>query len=294
MFEKLDNCPLCNSGHFHNYIICKDHTVSHEDFAIVRCDDCDFLFTNPRPSSETIDSYYESEDYVSHQNKSNNLINLVYRFARKFTLTKKLKLINSFNSTGKQLLDIGCGTGHFISYCKTNGWQVEGVEPNETARNNASSKGIRVAEHLSELQSNTYDVITMWHVLEHIPTINEYLKTINSLLNKNGKFIVAVPNVDSYDADHYKSHWAAYDVPRHLYHFSQKTMSKMMKKHGFKVIKTKPMKLDAFYVSLLSEKYKKPGIKNYINSIINGCLSNSYASKNNNNYSSLIYIIRKQ
>jgi len=294
MFEKLDQCPLCNSGHFHNYIICKDHTVSQEDFAIVKCDKCNFLFTNPRPSSTSLDSYYESEDYVSHQNKSNNITNLIYRFARKFTLKGKLKLINSFNLQTKQLLDIGCGTGHFINLCKSKGWHVDGVEPNETARNIARSNHTHVVEQLSDLENKSYDVITMWHVLEHIPDINDYLNTIHRLLNKNGRFIVAVPNISSYDASYYKDKWAAYDVPRHLYHFSQQTMAAMMKKHGFKVIATKPMKLDAFYVSLLSEKYKQPGVGNYVQSILKGSISNSYARKHQNNYSSLIYIIRKQ
>lgn len=294
MFEKLNNCPLCNSGHFHNYIICKDYTVSREDFAIVKCDQCDFLFTNPRPSATSLDAYYASEDYVSHQNKSNNITNLVYRFARNFTLKNKLKLINSFDMPEKQLLDIGCGTGHFINLCKSNRWQVAGVEPNETARNIARSNNTHVVESLSELDQSSYNIITMWHVLEHIPDINDLLHSVHTLLNKSGRFIVAVPNVASYDANYYKNHWAAYDVPRHLYHFSQLTMAAMMKKHGFKVVDTKPMKLDAFYVSLLSEKYKQPGIANYLKSIIKGSLSNSYARSNQNNYSSLIYIIRKQ
>lgn len=294
MFEKLDHCPLCNSGHFHNYIICKDHTVSNENFAIVQCNACDFLFTNPRPSGESLSSYYESEDYISHQNKSNSLTNFVYRIARKFTLKSKLKLIESFGLPSKTLLDIGCGTGHFIETCKDAGWSVSGVEPNNTARTRAQKTTPNIYEQLDDIAHNNIDVITMWHVLEHIPDINHLLSTVHSLLTKNGRFVVAVPNINSYDAQLYKQHWAAYDVPRHLYHFSSSTMAKMMKKHNFKIVQALPMKLDAYYVSLLSEKHNKPGVSNYVNAFINGYKSNSYANKHNNNFSSLIYIIRKQ
>ncbi len=294
MFEKLDNCPLCESGHFHNHIICQDHTVSEENFAIVQCDNCSFLFTNPRPSGQTIASYYESDDYISHQNKSNNLVNFVYRIARSYTLKSKLKLINSFKTPTRNILDIGCGTGHFLNTCKHNRWNVLGVEPNDTARTIASKNNIDVFEKISDLPEKQFDIITMWHVLEHIPDINNLLSAVHKRLTKNGRLIVAVPNVASLDAQLYKDKWAAYDVPRHLYHFTQKTMAKMMSKHKFKVLETVPMKLDAFYVSLLSEKYRKPGIAGYLKAIINGCKSNIYATKNNQNYSSLIYIIRKK
>lgn len=294
MFEKLTHCPLCNSGHFHNHIICKDYTVSHEQFAIVQCDSCDFYFTNPRPEPQALPKYYESEDYISHQNKSNNLINTVYRFARSYTLKQKLKLVQHYKSGGK-LLDIGCGTGHFLKTCQSGGFEVQGIEPSSTARQQAVDQNLTVFEDISSIpDSSTFDVITMWHVLEHIPNLNEFLQHVHHLLSSNGTLIVAVPNIESFDQKLYQQNWAAYDVPRHLYHFSQKTMQALMKKHSFKLINTSPMKLDAFYVSLLSEKYAHNGKTKYLQSFINGLKSNNYAKHHKNNYSSLIYIFSKK
>jgi len=293
MFEKLDHCPLCNSGHFSNYLICKDHSVSEENFAIVKCNECQLLFTNPRPTPAELSKYYDSEEYISHQNKSNSLINSIYKLARVFTLRGKINLINQHSTKGN-ILDIGCGTGHFLTKCIKDGWQATGIEPNQTAKKLATENGIQVYEELKEIDTSIkYKVISMWHVLEHVTDLNFYLKTIHKLLDKNGTFFVAVPNINSKDADIYKEKWAAYDVPRHLYHFSQQTMRALMKKHGFKISGIIPMKLDSFYVSLLSEKYKGKGLSRFITAFSNGLKSNSYAKHNNNNYSSLIYIIRK-
>ncbi|MDX1629709.1 MAG: class I SAM-dependent methyltransferase [Fulvivirga sp.] len=293
MFERLETCPLCDSGHFTNYLICKDHSVSQEQFAIVQCTNCSFLFTNPRPASDQLSQYYDSKEYISHQDKGNTPINFIYRLTRKFTLKRKVKLIGNV-SKKKNLLDIGCGTGHFLDAAKSANWQVTGIEPNDTARKQAIQKGIPVFDQLESLKKdNKYHCITLWHVLEHIPDINKSLQLISKHMPPSGTLIVAVPNADSYDAGHYKDKWAAYDVPRHLYHFTPATMKALMKKHGLKVKAIKPMKLDAYYVSLLSEKYLKPGIFNYLKAIVTGWKSNKYANKNNNNYSSLIFIIKK-
>lgn len=293
MFEKLDHCPLCNSGHFSNYMICKDFTVSHEDFALVRCDSCDFLFTNPRPAGDKLKDYYQSEDYISHSNKSNNPINFAYKIARHFTIKSKVKLANAQGQKGK-LLDIGCGTGHFLSACKQENWNISGVEPDPGARALArQNTQVEIVDNISRITQSGFNVITLWHVLEHIPDLNDFIKRLGTLLAQDGTIIVAVPNYKSYDARHYKEYWAAYDVPRHLYHFEQATMKALMKNHGLKIKQVLPMKLDAYYVSLLSETYQGKGLSKYPNSAIIGYKSNVYAKKHNNNYSSLIYIIRK-
>jgi len=294
MYEKLDACPLCKHEDQENFLITKDYTVSGEDFVIVRCTNCDFHFTNPRPSSDSLDKYYESEDYISHQDKGNSLINRVYKFARMFTLNSKLKLVSKYCTSG-ELLDIGCGTGHFLEVCNKAGYSTFGVEPNDQARDFSKSKNIgNIYSDISEISSNeqTFDIITLWHVLEHIPDLENFTNRLKSLLSKNGILFIAVPNLESYDAKYYQQHWAAYDVPRHLYHFSQITMRNYLNINGFKHIKTIPMKLDSYYVSLLSEKYKNNGKNNYIKSIITGFKSNTYALKNNNNFSSLIYIAK--
>ena len=293
MFEKIEECPICKSDKLSNHIICKDHMVSGESFAITRCSNCSFLFTNPRPNPANIGSYYQSEKYISHSNQANSLINFVYKLTRFFTLTKKVKLINSI-STEKSILDYGCGTGDFLSKCKVNGWEIVGLEPDANAREQAKTlTGKNIINNINELNLiDNVSLITLWHVLEHVPNLNTTLESLKSKLSKNGKFLIAVPNYQSYDAKLYREYWAAYDVPRHLYHFSMDTMKLLLNNHGLKILKTIPMKLDSFYVSLLSEKYKN-GQSNYLKSFINGYKSNIYANKNKNQYSSIIYIAGK-
>lgn len=292
MLETLEKCPLCEtSGHFSKFITTKDFTVSKEDFSLVSCDNCSFVFTNPRPQNNELSQYYASANYISHSNKSTNLINGLYKVARKFTLRKKIKLINTLSKKGK-LLDVGCGTGHFLKASKANGWVIFGAEPDPQARKIAAAQtDTTIAAELAQLKETNFDVITLWHVLEHIPDVNNLMRLLKDKLNKNGKLIIAVPNYKSYDAQYYKKYWAAYDVPRHLYHFEQATMKDLAAKHSLSVAQILPMKLDSFYVSLLSESYKGKGPERYINFLLNGCKSNRYANNNTNNYSSLIYII---
>ncbi len=298
MYERISNCPLCGSEHFQNHIICNDFLVSQESFVIVKCDQCSFEFTNPRPKSEVLGDYYQSASYISHSNKITGLTDIVYRTARYFALKKKLRLINKYH-TKKSILDYGCGTGAFLNVCKKAGWEVTGVELDSKARSIAEgTTKSKISDALINIESDTrFEVITLWHVLEHVSDINEIIDQLKQKLAKGGKLIVAVPNKASYDRQLYKEHWAAYDVPRHLYHFDQPTMKQMMKKHQLKLIDTIPMKLDAYYVSLLSEQHLKSDHKNhgnkYYNSIVNGYKSNTYAKNNDNNYSSLIYVFKK-
>jgi len=293
MFEKLDKCPICNNDKLINHFICKDNFLTGESFAIVRCEKCSFLFTNPRPNQESISKYYQSDEYISHSNKANNITNTLYKIARNFTLSNKLKLINSLTNN-KILLDFGCGAGEFLLYTIKNGWIIHGYEPDEFARSKASkiTKNEIIGNVIDLEKINQVEVITFWHVLEHVHNLNETIHILKNKLSKTGKMIIAVPNYESMDAQIYREFWAAYDVPRHLYHFSMKTMKLLLKNHGLRIISIKPMKLDSFYVSLLSEKYKY-GRQNYLKSFINGYKSNSYAKQNNDKYSSLIYIAGK-
>jgi len=294
MYKKLESCPICKSKKFDNEIICNDYTVSNEKFVIVKCVSCQLLFTNPRPDSKQIGKYYDSELYVSHSSKSNNLINSIYKIARHFTLRNKHNLIKKYSLENKTLLDYGSGTGHFLSFCKNKDWNVTGIEPNKVAREKANKNTKNaVLENINTIDNDTkFQIITLWHVLEHVEDLNKLLIKLTSLLNKKGTLIIAVPNPESWDAKKYKLHWAGYDVPRHLYHFSQDSIKTLMKNHKLKIKEILPMKLDSYYVSMLSEKYKNKS-NNYFRAVINGYKSNRYAKKNNKNYSSLIYIIQK-
>nr|WP_262905093.1 class I SAM-dependent methyltransferase [Tamlana sargassicola] len=253
-----------------------------------------FLETHPQPSKEKLPEYYKSEDYISHTDAKRNLFEKVYHLVRVYALNKKLSLINNHVSADKNLLDVGCGTGDFLNAAIKNGWQVNGVEPNAQARNIANKKtnnAVFNIEKLKEFQEASFNVITLWHVLEHLPNLEEHIELFKKLLKPNGVLIIAVPNYKSYDAKHYKSFWAAYDVPRHLWHFNKSSIKNLVEGYGFSLNKIKPMWFDAFYVSLLSEKYKT-GKMNFIKGFFIGLLSNvkALASKET---SSLIYVVKK-
>lgn len=293
MHETLYKCPLCSNTSLNKHIDSKDYFLTQEHFSISSCNHCSFLFTNPRPTSDEISNYYQSSEYISHTGNANNLINRVYKLARYFTLSKKVKLINRLSS-GKTILDFGCGTGDFLYTCKQKSWEIHGFEPDQDARGIASEKNnIKIYSTFEELKEvKQIDLITLWHVLEHVHDLKHTLDILQSKLTVGGKLLIAVPNYQSFDAKYYKEFWAAYDLPRHLYHFSQSSMTQLLKYYGIKISEIIPMKLDSFYVSLLSEKYKN-GKSNYLKSFINGYKSNIYARKNNKNYSSLIYIASK-
>jgi 2-polyprenyl-3-methyl-5-hydroxy-6-metoxy-1,4-benzoquinol methylase len=287
---------VCNGTTFYPVLKTKDFTTTQEEFQLEQCTECNFLLTNPRPDSNSIGRYYESENYISHSGKS-NLFGNIYRLARKVTLNFKYRLIRRFNQMEGNVLDYGCGSGDFLYYMKSKNWKVRGIEPNDLARNKASKLLQQsVFQSVNEIIGEKYDVITLWHVLEHVHDLNETLSHLKKLLNSNGTIIIAVPNHKSADCKKYKNYWAAYDVPRHLWHFSQETMKLLMEKHKLKIIQIEPMILDAYYVSLLSEGYKNSQANKLsagVKAFSSGLMSNFKASKTGN-YSSLIYIIKAQ
>jgi 2-polyprenyl-3-methyl-5-hydroxy-6-metoxy-1,4-benzoquinol methylase len=291
-YERLESCPVCSKPEFRNKLVVEDRTVSHESFAIVQCAGCGFQFTNPRPSQADIGRYYESDDYVSHNSSATGLVNQAYKVARFFTIRRKVSLLNKFAPRRGQLLDYGCGTGHFLGAAKSAGWQVAGLEPNARAREAASQRlGQPIGQKdLASFQPGTFDAITLWHVLEHVHTLNETLVQLKALLRPDGVLLIAVPNVESLDAQHYRELWAAYDVPRHLYHFAPKTMAQLLKKHKLTIRETLPMPLDAYYVSMLSEKHKAERAGGIITVLKAGYKSNQYAEQHEGQFSSLLYV----
>lgn len=272
-----------------SFIKTKDFTLSGEEYDVKRNVKYDMLVTTPVPKDLT--KYYESDNYISHTDSNKSLFDKLYQFVKRISLKKKLNLINSFDSNSKTILDIGAGTGDFLSICKKNQWNVFGTEPSKKARGIAKKKGIDLVESISSLNNNHFDVITLWHVLEHVENLSDYLVKLSDLLSEKGTLIIAVPNYKSYDAVFYKEYWAALDVPRHLWHFSKHSISKMFSLVNMKIEKTIPMKYDSYYVSILSEKYKtnKTG---YLKGICVGLISNLKARRTKE-YSSLIYVLKK-
>ena len=269
----------------------KDHSVSKEIFDLHHNPEFDFLITFPKPSLEKLPSYYESEDYISHTDGKRSLFEMMYHFIKNIALKNKLNLINSESQKGK-LLDIGAGTGDFLVVAKKDGWQITGIEPGEKPRNIAIQKGISFENDLAKLEDNSFDVITMWHVLEHVPDLEFQIKELKRLIKPNGTIVIAVPNFKSFDANYYGKFWAAFDVPRHLWHFSKTSIEKLFAVENLKLVKIVPMKFDSFYVSLLSEKYKN-GRMNFLNAFWIGWKSNRYG-KRNMEYSSHIYVIKNE
>jgi 2-polyprenyl-3-methyl-5-hydroxy-6-metoxy-1,4-benzoquinol methylase len=291
------HCPVCKSDAVNAAFSATDYTVSHEHFTITKCNQCTAMFTQDVPGQEAIGRYYASDNYISHSNTRKGFINNLYHIIRKRTLNAKRKLIKAETGipSGK-ILDVGCGTGAFLECMRTGGWNITGLEPDEAARKNAGSfYNIHpMASHeIFYLPPDSFDAITMWHVLEHVHQLHEYLGQLKSLLTAKGKLFIAVPNYTSYDAQHYKEYWAAYDVPRHLYHFSPYSMRRLMHEHGLSVRKIKPMWFDSFYVSMLSEKYRN-GKGSIIKAFFTGLVSNIKALSDREKCSSVIYIISKQ
>ncbi len=289
---QYEHCPICNSTDIHEVLNAKDYTVSGEIFPIWHCNKCSLRFTQSVPEIKDIGRYYLSADYISHSDTKKGIVNNLYHKVRNITLQQKQRLI--INRTGLRegsLLDVGCGTGSFLSVMKQAGWQVKGLEPDEQARSLAVQKGIPVesSEHLFSIIPGSYNAITLWHVLEHVHELHSYMNQLRLLLKENGVLCIAVPNYTCGDAQHYGNGWAAYDVPRHLYHFSPASMKELLLMHHLEAVDILPMWFDSVYVSMLSEKYRKG---NLLSAFFQGGLSNIKAAGHKERCSSLIYVIK--
>ncbi len=292
--ELLQNCPVCGSGKSEPFISGKDYFLTGETFEIVKCAACGFRFTNPRPLSAELGKYYQSTDYISHSDARKGAFAFIYQQVRKYTLNRKYAMIRSYQPGGK-LLDIGCATGQFLNYMSQHGYTTTGIEPDEKTRQKAISDfnlDVFAEAQLNSFDESSFDVITMWHVLEHVSDLSGRMDQLQKLLKPQGVLIIAVPNCDAYDAKKYGKFWAGYDLPRHLYHFTKTDINLLGAKYGFTIVNTLPMKFDAFYVSLLSEKYKH-GKMRWLPAVWNGFWSNVKAGQKNG-YSSHIYVLKRK
>ncbi len=285
------NCPICDGEQNELFLTIPDHMITKETFKVVRCNSCGFHYTNPIPQESEIGKYYKSEEYISHSSSNRGIVNKAYNVVRNITIKQKLKLIKRL-SKGNELLDVGAGTGHFLSVCKNAGWNVQGLEPDEDARVFAKrhfNLDLAPISDLIEIKDQSKDVITMWHVLEHVYHLKRDVAELVRILKSDGALIIAVPNMSSKDANHYQTFWAAYDVPRHLYHFQEHSIVNLMNQFNLSCEVILPMKFDSYYVSMLSEKYQQG---NLISGVIQGLKSNLKA--NVGGFSSQIYVFRKK
>lgn len=289
----LSKCPWCDSPDIRQGSKIHDYFLTGEEFSLFSCKSCGLVFTNPRPKLENLDLYYQSDKYYSHTSSQGGIIPFIYRKVKEINLKTKFKQVTA-GSVINKVLDIGCGTGDFLNVCKKSGMEIHGIEPDSKARNLA--KEILKVEILHPDQSEkipdeSFDLITMWHVLEHVPDLKKQISELSRIIKKGGKVVIALPVYESYDAEVYKEKWAAWDVPRHLYHFNKAVINKMMLANDFKPGNVYPMKWDSFYVSMLSEQYLKSGF-GIVKAFFVGFLSNIKA-RNNGNYSSLVYTFIK-
>jgi len=295
--KKFSPCPICNKEDVGFLIHSKDYSLTQDDFQIVQCAHCNLKYTDPFPNKEEIGPYYNFPAYISHTDDKTGLINKLYHKVRSHTLSQKTNWVQSlFTGYKGQLLEVGAGTGAFANAMTKKGWTVTALEPDAASRERALANyqiNIAPIENLYTLSENKFDVITLWHVLEHVHYLNDYIFTFYKLLKPNGRLIIAVPNYTSYDAQFYKKYWAAYDVPRHLYHFSPTAMEYLSKKYKMYIVAMRPMWFDSFYVSLLSERYKKTGLMGMLRAVFIGCISNIIALRNNRRASSIVYEIKK-
>jgi len=289
-------CPLCKSSDISKNFFCTDHFISKEIFQIAKCLNCGFLFTQDMPDENEIGAYYESDDYVSHSDTSEGFSNKLYHLVRSFMLKRKTGIVRKVTGLNSgNLLDIGSGTGHFAHAMASTGWQVKGIEINKKAQKSSKQRfGLKILDpsDILTLTSASFDCITLWHVLEHFHDPFKYVNEIHRLLKPGGICLIALPNSNSYDAVSYKEFWAAYDVPRHLWHFSPQTFKLFINITGLKLCGIKNLPLDVFYISSLSEKYKGSAFP-FIRGIIKAVPFFLKSVFNKERSSSLIYILRK-
>ena len=281
-----------NFSEDHRFITVKDFSVSGESFCLLLNEEYQLLKTHPQPTLDRLGMYYEFDDYISHTDGKRTLFEKMYHFIKRRAIKNKLRLIEQHQPVKGKILDIGAGTGDFLLEAKNKNWETVGVEPNEKAKSIAIKKGVLFADTIEKLESNSFDVITLWHVLEHVPDVVHQVAELKRLLKPSGTLIIAVPNFKSFDANYYKTFWAAYDVPRHLWHFSKTAIEKLFDKQNMNLVAVKPMWFDSYYVSLLSEK-NKTGKMKFINGLTIGFVSNLVGIFKNE-YSSHIYILKNK
>ena len=289
-----NKCPWCGSDKAQINLWLKDEFLSKEDFHICECLSCGLLYTMPRPSKDKIGANYKSEEYYSHQENKKGFIPKVYEAVKKVNLKYKYKLATYGINQGK-LLDIGCGVGDFLHTAEEHEWDCTGVEPSEEAKFIARKRikaNVITSDEMEQIPDVTFDLITMWHVLEHVDDLKWQVDQLERLVKPQGRIVIAVPNYKSYDAQFYKELWAAYDVPRHLSHFNKTTLTKIFKSKGLELIKTEKLIWDAYYISYMSEQYKHHSLP-LLKGAFRGLVSNMKARRSGE-WSSMVYIFERK
>lgn len=290
------NCIVCGSTDFSEKRSIQDWLVSNETFSLKECHTCSFRFVSDPPAAEDAGAYYETEEYVEHSDNRDGIINRMYHVGRKWMMNYKLKMLKRY-STGTSILDVGSGAGYFLNFMKQNGYQTNGIEISAKAVANCKEKyGIEAfspSDFMEQTVPGKYDLITMWHVFEHVYQYDEYFKSFENYLTKDGALVIAMPNYYCLEEKHYKNYWNGYDVPRHLWHFTPDTFPRFAADRGFEVVKMHNLPLDPFYNCMISASYKKSPTFLPFTAFV-GLLSSIRALFSFQRSSSVVYILRKK
>jgi 2-polyprenyl-3-methyl-5-hydroxy-6-metoxy-1,4-benzoquinol methylase len=291
-----DSCPICESKHIEFHQKIKDFTVSEETYDLYKCSDCGFIFTQDAPDAAHIGPYYKSDDYVSHSNTNKGLFFKVYHKVREIMLARKHKEIvaNSSIKAGAKILDIGAGRGYFLNHMQEHKYVCTGIEQDPDVRQAAIDQfnlNVLPPEELYKLEDKQFDVITLWHVLEHIHDYRGYLDKIKKLLKPDGLLVVALPNPSCSDQYIYKDYWSGWDVPIHLWHFTPQNAKDLMAQYQFKMIDKRKLPFDPFYLSILASKERKDSFPT-ITGFVNGFKAYLMSLNNIDNSTSLTYYFK--
>lgn len=240
----------------------------------------------------SLDTYYKSADYISHHSRPHSFTQRLYVWARTLMLNYKYLILKNNINFKSSLLDIGCGTGSFLTFMKKKGFKVYGVENNSKARSFCLENNLETLATEASLPNDNFDLVTLWHVLEHLPNSEKSIATYRELLKKDGLLLIAVPNFQSHDRIHYQKDWAALDVPRHLWHFTPKGLTTMVEEIGFDLIQKKALGLDVFYICYLSEKHKDKSLP-----LLRGIFKGSFflvKALFTKKHSSLVFVFKKR
>lgn len=293
--ERMENkkCTICGNLGFEIKFELKDYFFTNEDFVIIQCKSCGFMITDGITDYKDLGKYYNTSKYLSHEKKEKSIVSLVYNLVKRYSISRKFLLISK-ESNGKKILEIGCGTGDLLAAFKDKKWDTIGVEPSDSASSYAKEKhGLKIYDKASEVKETDFDVVMLWHVLEHIENLQDIISLIKTKVKKSGRIIIALPNPDSYDAKYYKKYWAGWDVPRHLFHFKQTNIKQLLQANGIEIYKSAPLIFDSYFISMLSEEHKgtTSSLVKLFKTLYIGLKSN-LSAMNTNEFSSMIYIAR--
>jgi 2-polyprenyl-3-methyl-5-hydroxy-6-metoxy-1,4-benzoquinol methylase len=295
-FEHLEtpDCLICNSTEKKPFYQVSNRFNQKESFDLVKCPNCNFVYLSPRPTADAIGVYYEVEEYQPHQANARNAADVLYQRVRIWNNRYKRKTIEKYKKNGN-ILDYGCGTGEFLLEMNVSGWKTYGYEPLTKAANIARNHGLNILKSLQNYQGGA-DIITLWHVLEHIHDARGIIKTLQQIMAPEAYLIIAVPNYQSFDAKIFKQNWVAFDAPRHLYHFTPETMTLFLESMNFQIVSYKTLYFDPWYNSLLSAKIEAKNkkfkllIQSLSKSLIAATIANLQSFFIKKRSSSLIYI----